>query len=399
MEEHMAWKEIKVETQRKCFIKAYEEDKFKMADLCRQFGISRPTGYKWVERYELEGDSGLKNRSSAPHCQPGAIDPFIEKQILEIKYAWPKWGPKKVLGHLVSIQPTIHWPSATTIGNLFDRNGLTIPRKYRQRYAEKTDPLSHANKSNEVWSMDFKGWFLTKDNHKCAPFTITDNFSRFLLRCVKLNFNDGNHVWAILETAFREYGLPYFLRSDNGPPFATKGAGRLSALSIKLIKAGVIPEWIDPGNPQQNGRHERMHGTLAQEGIFPELNLEEQLMKFTVFQDYYNFTRPHETLGQVPPGSIYKPSPRIWNGKLKSPEYSEEYKIGRVKSCGKMYCKGHEIYIGRILEGEPLGLKETEEGLFTVHYGPIMLGTLTKDYELDIPRRPGRERRKGKTRI
>jgi putative transposase len=389
----MAWKETKVESQRFFFIEAYLEEKFSISELCRQFDITRPVGYKWLERYKNEGIQGLVNRSRARLNQSGATDPALVKQILELKFQWPKWGPKKIRGDLVVKQPTVIWPSTTTIGNIFDKNGLTITRKYRKRFPAKTEPLSHANKSNDVWSVDFKGWWLTKDGHKCVPFTLIDNHSRFLIRCLNLKLNDGDHAWAVFDAAFREYGLPKFMRNDNGPPFATSGVGRLSALSVKLIKAGVIPEWIEPGNPQQNGRHERMHGTLQQEGVFPELNLEEQQKKLVIYQDYYNFERPHEALGQVTPGSIYRPSLRTWDGRLNSPEYSNEYKIGRIKSCGKMSWKSREIYVGRVLEGELVGLKENSEGLLEMYFGPIFLGTINKDYTLDVPRRKGRIRR------
>ena len=386
----MAWKEVSVSQQRKLFIETYLEERFTMAELCRQFEISRPVGYKWLERYENEGFEGLKDRSRAPLSQAQATDSLLIKEILKVKFREPKWGPKKVRGYLIVHQPAIIWPSSTTIGKIFDKNGLTVPRKYRKRFPVKTDPLSHANESNDVWSVDFKGWWLTKDGQKCDPLTLMDNYSRYILRCLKLKVNDGDHAWAILEAAFREYGLPNYIRSDNGPPFATSGVGRLSALSIKLIKAGVIPEWIEPGNPQQNGRHERMHGVLQQEGAFRELNLKDQQEKLVIFQDYYNFERPHEALGQMTPGSVYRESQRTWTGRLKSPEYSNDYKIGKVKSCGKMSWKGREIYVGRALAGEYVGLEENDEGLFRMYFGQIFLGIITKEYELEIPRRPGR---------
>lgn len=390
----MAWKEVKVDQQRILYIEEYLRESFTIAELCRQFGISRPTGYKWINRYKEEGLSGLKEHSRAPLHQSCSTDPLLIEEILRVKIEKKSWGPKKIRGRLVVEQPTILWPSTTTIGNILDRLGLVIPRKYRKRFPIKTDPLSHANKSNDVWSVDFKGWWLTKDGHKCEPFTLTDNYSRFLLRCLKLKVNDGDHAWAVLERAFCEYGLPNYIRSDNGPPFATSGVGRLSALSIKLIKAGVMPEWIEPGNPQQNGRHERMHGTLKREGVFPELDLEDQLKKLDEYQDYYNFIRPHEALGQVTPGSVYSPSQRTWNGRLNSPEYPSGYKMGWVKSCGKMSWKHREIYIGRVLSGEVIGLKENEEGHLIAYFGPIMLGMITEDFKLDVPRRSGRIKRK-----
>jgi hypothetical protein len=195
-----------------------------------------------------------------------------------------------------------------------------------------------------------------------------------------------------LDIAFREYGLPIYLRSDNGPPFATGGIGRLSRLSVKLIKAGVIPEWIEPGNPQENGRHERMHLTLKNEGVFPELTLEEQRTKFSIFEQYYNWERPHEALLQNTPGSIYLPSQRIWTGKLKSPEYSAEYQKRKVHSCGKISWRGNLIYVGRVLSNEYVGLKENADGDSTVYFGPKILGTVTRDCELIVPRRETRRK-------
>ncbi len=389
----MAWKEIQVLEQRKLFIKLYLEDILDMTTLCNQFGISRPSGYKWVERYEKEGFEGLANRSRAPINQALAIAPFIEEAILNLKLEWPEWGPKKLRGDLIARNPTIIWPSTKTIGHILAKNGLIRTRKLRKRFPIKTDPLSHADGFNKVWSVDFKGWWLTKDGHKCEPLTLVDNFSRFLLRCIKLNKNDGDHVWTILEATFREYGLPDYMRNDNGPPFATSGVGRLSRLSINLIKAGVIPEWIDPGNPQQNGRHERMHGTLQREGVFPELDLVDQQKELVKFQNYYNFRRPHETLGQVTPGSIYNPSLRVWDGCLKAPEYTDEFKVGRVRNCGKMAWKGGDVYVGRVLAEELVGILETEEGL-KMYFGSVFLGTIKHTNELEVLRRPGRVKRK-----
>jgi putative transposase len=386
----MAWKETKVEDQRQFFIKAYLEKRFNFSDLCRQFDISRKCGYKWIKRFENESWEGLKDRNRMPLNHPNATDPEIVNMILKLKYEWPRWGPKKVLGHLVRKAPDIIWPSTTTIGNIFDKNGLTKRRRLKKRLAQRTDPLGECNNSNEIWCIDFKGWSLTKDQKKCDPFTLMDAFSRYLLCCQKLYVNDTHHVWAVFERLFREYGLPLRVRSDNGPPFATLGAGRLSKLSINLIKAGVMPEWIDPGEPQQNGRHERMHLTLEQEGIDVSKDLNSQLKKLEEFTNYYNFIRPHEALNQKCPGDVYQSSSRYWNGKLQSPEYSNEYQVGKVKSCGKMSWKGREIYIGRVFENEPIGMKKEEEN-FKAYYGSILLGTI-RENSLEIERRPNRKK-------
>lgn len=388
----MAWGEVKVEEQRKLFISTYLEERYTMAALCRQFNISRQIGYKWVQRYKKEGLSGLMDRSKAPFTQANKTDSKIIEHILKVKFENSNWGPKKVHGYLIRTQPLIEWPSKTTIGNIFDKYGLTVPRKYRKRLPVRTEPLAHCKQLNDVWCMDFKGWFITKDDRKCEPFTLTDAHSRYLIRCLNLFANDTENVWSVLDAAFREYGLPTYIRSDNGPPFATCSAGRLSPLAVRLIKAGIMPEWIEPGEPQQNGRHERMHLTLKKEAIYPNiLTLEEQQMRFAEFQHYYNFVRPHEALGQIPPGVVYQPSRRIWNGRLESPEYPDMHEVIRVRSCGKMAWKGGDVYISRALANEPVGLKRNDvDGSFTTYYGPILLGVLTKENEFKINRRPGR---------
>lgn len=382
-----------MEEQRILFIKAYIEGKSNISDLCRQFDISRKCGYKWIKRYKEEGFEGLLDRNRAPLNQPNKTEASIVNELLKVKYEWSNWGPKKVLGHLRHNMPHIMWPCVTNVENIFNDYGLVNRRKRRKRLAERTDPLEDCNASNDIWCMDFKGWGLTRDGVRIAPFTVMDAHSRFLLCCQKLFANNTDHVWAVFDRLFREYGLPRKARSDNGPPFATLGAGRLSILSIKLIKVGVLPEWIDPGEPQQNGRHERMHLTLEQEGFDLSKDLPTQLKKLEEFQDYYNFIRPHEALDQRTPGSIYQPSLRSWDGKLRSLEYSNEYKVAVVKSCGKMSWKGREVYLGRVFAGEPIGLKQ-EELVLKAYYGPIYLGVVEEN-RVEFRRRPGRIRVKG----
>lgn len=387
----MAWGEVKVMDQRKSFIKDYKEGILTFAEICRGYEISRKTGYKWLERYQDDPVNGLADLSRAPKIQAGATDPNLVNQILNLKYLRNTWGPKKILAELKKHSPDQEWPSATTIGNILDKHGLVIRRTYKRRFPKTNTSLIDAEHANDVWCMDFKGWSITKDGVRFDPFTLTDKKSRFLLRCIKLNENDTEHVWAVLELAFREYGLPLYLRSDNGPPFAANTAGRLSRLSVKLIKAGVIPQWIEPGNPQQNGQHERMHRTMKEEAIIPNsLTFNEQKIKLREFCEYYNFHRPHEAIEQQYPGDLYTSSSRIWRGKLNPMEYPTGYKTGKVRLGGCMSWNGTDVFISRSLEGEFVGVKENEENALEVYFGPIILGKLI-DKKLQFERNLSRK--------
>lgn len=389
----MSWRVTKVEEQRKDFIIKASTGEVSITELCKEYQISRKTGYKWINRYRQCGDEGLLDKSRKPLIQPRKTSERLEQQILEVKHRYPTWGPKKVLALLRMHQPKEDWPSDTTIGNILSRNGLVESRKYRKRMPAKTDPLSHCHAPNDVWCIDFKGWFLTKERLKCDPLTISDAHSRYLFYCSKLHSGKELDVWEVLNKLFYENGLPTYLRHDNGPPFATTGAGRLSRLSIKLIKAGVIPEWIDPGKPYQNSRHERMHRTLKAEGILPlQLTMEEQQIKFKDFIQYFNFERPHEAIGQRCPGNVYVPSDRKWNGNFRSPEYDSTYLVKRVRERGQLSLNGIDIYIGKTLQNEFIGIKEGENNDFTVYYGPIFLGTIDQNGSFITPNETYRKR-------
>lgn len=386
----MSWRTLTVEEIRLKFILAYHEKKFNLSELCRQFGISRTIAYKWIARFETEGVDGLSDRSKRPLSNPYATSDKIIKEVLDIKYQWPTWGPKKVLAYLIKNSHYDEYPSRTTVENILKKNGLVERRKLKRRLAVTTRPFRDCNACNDTWCMDFKGWWISSEGEKCEPFTMIDAHSRFLLCCQHMNIKDVNHTWAVLERLFREFGLPSRIRSDNGTPFASFGAGRLSRLGVKLIKAGVTPEWIEPGNPQQNGRLERMHLTLKNEAVDKEINIIKQQDRLNDFAHYYNFIRPHEGIFQKCPAEVYTFSKKQWNGRLVSPEYTNEYKVGRVLSCGKMNFEGKVIYVGRAFNGEPIGVKK-EEGDLNAYYGPIFLGSIGEN-NLKIKRNPGRYR-------
>jgi transposase InsO family protein len=371
----MGWEETCAVEERMRFVVAVRKGEDSIAALCRRFGVSRRIGYKWLARFEGEGAAGLFDRSRAPLYHPQAIAEGLAERCLEVRRAHPTWGPLKVRAYLERRAPGTDWPAASTIGELFDREGLTVKRKLRRRSPPSSAPFAHCEAANDVWCIDFKGWFLTGDGQRCEPLTITDAHSRYLLRCQTLPRTNTEHVWPVLDAAFREFGLPHYMRSDNGSPFASIGAGGLSKLAVKLIKAGITPERITPGKPQQNGRHERMHLTLLQEVADPPAkNMREQLKRLRNFQHLYNEERPHQALDNATPADRYQISSRRFDGILRSPQYGDQ-EVRWVRHNGEIKLDGKFIYISAALAGEPVGLVESES-CWSVCYGPITLGTI-----------------------
>ena len=359
------------------FVTAMEAGEETMVALCRRFGLSRKTGYKWLERYRLDGIAGLSERSRAPHAHPQAVRAAIAERCVAVRRVHPTWGPVKVRAWLERDEPDTRWPAVSTIGELFDRAGLTVKRKLRRRAPPSSAPFAACGEANAVWCVDFKGWFLTGDGTHCEPLTLSDAHSRYLLRCQPLGRTDSEHVWPVFDAAFREFGLPLRLRSDNGPPFASTGAGGLSRLAVKVIKAGVRPERIAPGKPQQNGRLERLHLTLLRDTATPPArSLREQLDRFRDFLRVYNEERPHAALGNATPAAHYRLSPRRWDGVLREPEYPADAALRRVHRNGAIRWRGAEIYLSEALIAEAVGLVERPDGGWVVHYGPIALGVI-----------------------
>lgn len=373
----MAWELKRVEDQRKELVEAYLKGSLSMMDLCSKFGISRKTAYKWLSRFNAYGLAGLTDQSKAPH-HPSRL--FSDENInaaIDLKLKYRTWGPKKVLAKLKKDYPKMMWPSPTRLYEIFKEHHLVSTRRLRTR-VPATHPLGEVNDSNDVWVADFKGWFLTQDNKKCEPLTITDGFSRYLIKCEHLPRKSSEYVWPIFAEAFQEYGLPNRLRTDNGPPFGSVGIGRLTALSVNLIKAGVMPEWINPGHPEENGRHERFHLTLQTSTATPPAKtLQEQITRMVDFQEEYNFERPHEALNMETPGSCYQASKKVWDGQLRSPEYDAKLLVRKVGQNGGIWLKQTEYYLGTTLIGENVGLQETEGDKLKVYYGPLYLGQIT----------------------
>jgi transposase InsO family protein len=377
MEVGMPWTETRVVDEKMSFIVEWQRGEVCFAELCRRYGISRQSGHELKKRFEAEGLDGLKARSTAPHHHPNAVSAAVEAVVLTTRHRHPTWGPKKIRAWLEAKHPEQRWPVQSTIGELLARHGLTKRRRVRHHAPPGTTPLSSCGWANEVWGIDFKGWFCTGDGRRCDPLSLSDLATRYVLRLQVVERCDNEHVWPILDAAFREFGLPQVMRSDNGPPFAGTGVAGLSELAVRLIKAGVLPERIAPGKPQQNGRHERLHLTLKEETTTPPAaNGRAQQRRFDSFRQHFNEERPHEALGQTPPAQHYQPSSRAYSGRLREPEYASDHEVRRVRHTGEIKWQGQLVFIGAALVGEPVGLAETDDGQWQVRYGPIELGSI-----------------------
>jgi len=391
----MPWKETSRLDQRKELIQRCLKGEETVAELSRQYGVSRETVYKWMRRFHEQGDAGLKEQSRAPHRQTRALSEETAERVVAVRRAHPRWGPRKILGALRLEEPESAWPAASTVGELLQREGLVMARRKRLRVPSDTQPLSHAEQPNHVWSADFKGWFRCGNGDRCDPLTASDAFSRFLLRCRHVAKTDGEHVRSVFETVFQEYGLPEAMRTDNGPPFASKAPGGLSRLSMWWLQLGIRHERITPGCPQENGRHERMHQTLKNETASPpRANLRQQQEAFRKFQEEYNFERPHEALGNRRPADVYTPSLRAYPSRLPELEYPAGAHLRWVSQQGSVKWKCRRTFISEVLGREAVGLVEVEEELFEVYYGPLMLGWLDGRYGVfQAERKPNREYR------
>lgn len=375
--------------EKKKFLEEWEVGEFTIAELCRRHGISRPTGYNLIGRYEIEGDRCLEARSRAPIQHPHAMPIATVERILELRTRRPNWGPRKLRAVLAREMPDLKIPAASSIGDLLKREGLVQSRRRRKTTAPYGEPLGHASESNRVWCTDFKGWFVCGDGRRCDPLTITDAYSRYLLRCRAVAKTDGSHVRAVFESVFREFGLPDRIRTDNGAPFASKAPAGLSRLSMWWTRLGIQHERIEQGHPEQNGRHERMHRTLkAEVASPPKATYACQQRAFADFEEIYNHERPHEALGQVTPGSIYAPSQRQYPTRPPEPKYPGDCLMRKIRNKGDFYWKGNAIFVSEVLTGEHIGLLQSEQdGTHEIYYGPILLGRFDERKNRFLPRR------------
>jgi putative transposase len=372
----LPWKVTSPMKERERLIQARLTGRYTVTELADDFGVSRKTAHKWLRRYAAYGPAGLEDRPHDAHHHPNATSEAVVAAVVRAKQAHPTWGPLKLQpGPEDPPEVSLAWPAPSTRGAILARAGLT-QRRRRRRRVPASQPFTTCDRPNAVWCADFKGWFRTQDGQRCNPLTVSDAYSRMLLCCQALPRPDYARVRPAFERVFCEYGLPDAIRTDNGTPFASIGAGGLSRLAVWWVKLGIYPERIEPGHPEQNGRHERMHLTLKQECCLPPAATPvAQQLRFDAFGRSYNFERPHQALDLRPPGAFYRPSPRPYPVLLEDPCYPAHAAVRRVRSNGEIRWKGKLIFVSEALIGEAVGIRETLVG-YDVHFGPIFLGKL-----------------------
>lgn len=357
-----------------------------MAELCREFGVSRKTGYKLMKRYAAEGADGLRDRPRAPKTHPNQTPSDVEATILRVRKQHPTWGSKKILAVLEMSRPDEVWPARSTIDAVLKRAGLVSPRGRKRRRVERSKPFVEPTKPNELWTMDYKGWFRVGDGTRCDPLTVNDAFSRCSLRCKGMVKPKLEGVREQLEGCFRQFGLPDAILSDNGPPFASRGLGGLSRLGVWLLRVGVRPVFIQPGHPEQNGRHERFHATLKRETANPpKATIPAQQRAFNDFQITYNEERPHEALGMDVPAAHYDFSQRHLPDVLHEPKYGADFETRRVRRDGSMKWRSEMIFVGEALRGELIGVRQVDEGVQEVSFSGHILGLLHERSGMIVP--------------
>lgn len=372
----MPWARTDCMSERVKFIAAFLRCDDSFTDLCVDFGISRRTGYKWVRRFEREGPRALEDRSRAPHHHPQATAEHITERLVALRRQHPRWGPRKLRVVLLRRHPQMLLPAPSTIGDILKRQGLVRPRRRIRRSSPYGERLRQYAAPNAVWCADFKGPFYV-GGERCHPLTISDGYSRYLLSCRALHRPLYRCARRVFESAFRQYGLPLAIRTDNGPPFSTLTLGGLSRLAVWWMRLGIRPERIQPGRPDQNGRHERMHSTLkAETAKPPRSSFTAQQRAFDRFQLEFNEQRPHEALGQQVPASFYRPSLRAYPSYLPHMRYPPHFETRLAYPNGVISFSSTQWYVSICVAGEQVGLEPLSDGLWRVHYGWIPLGLL-----------------------
>lgn len=346
----------------------------RISDIAERHEISRKTLYKWIARYEAFGVEGLEELSRAPQQHPQQVGDLWRERIRAARMERPRWGAPKLAWLLAQKHGQERVPSVSTIGRLLRDGGLSRPRGHRAK-AHGTGGFKQAQQPNEVWAIDFKGWCRTGDGARCEPLTVSDQATRYLLCCQGLSSTRTELVRPVLERVFRQYGVPERMRSDNGSPFASNGECGLTELSVWWIELGIACERIQPGHPQQNGRHERMHRTLKEAVMQPPASTaRQQQRRMEAFRKDYNEQRPHEALGQQVPASLYTPAEREYPRVIREPEYGPQWQVRKVSDGGGARWASGRLFVSHALTGKQVGFEPVEDDLWKVWFYQHWLG-------------------------
>lgn len=390
----MPWSQTSPMDQRTQFIADYLREVLSVTELCDLYGISRKTAYKWIERYLRQGPAGLEERSRRPQLSPNRTPDEVTEALLEARRRHPSWGGEKLLTLVHKRHPRWDLPHRSTVCDILNRHGMVAKKRQRRHIGHPGKPTSLILAPNDLWSAHFKGQFKTGNGRYCYPLTVADSYSRYLLGCQGLNSTSVAEAKPVFTRLFREYGLPKRIRTDNGVPFATSTLARLSRLSAWWVRLGILPEFIEPGKPQQNGRHERVHRTLKDETTRPAAgSLPAQQRKFNVFIDEFNNERPHEALDQQTPAACYRPSPRAMPEKIPPFVYPDRFEVRYVSGNGGIRWNRDWVNVSTACIGKHVGLEEIDNGVWNVYFGPLKLGRLNERH-MRIEDQYGKLRRK-----
>lgn len=366
--------------ERIALMRAYDSGVFTVQELADRFGVSRETFYIWRGRRDSGDERWFEDQSRRPNRCPHSTPPKIVAKVLALRERFPHFGPKKLKARMVMDEPDLAVPSASTIGELLKRAGLVQPKPRRRRPLDQGEIEAGARAPNGEWSIDFKGWFRTTDGTRCDPLTVSDTASRYLIE-VRICEPTHDGVKAVLTRVFEDVGLPDAMRSDNGSPFGSTGAGGLSRLSVWLLKLGIEPRYIPPSSPQDNGRHERMHRTLKAETSTPAAGTwQQQQVRFNQFRMRYNDERPHEALGQTTPAMHWRAPTRQIPKLITPPWYDADHHVRKVRTDGTIKWRGNLIFIGEALAREPVGLSEIDNSVHVVRFCGRDLGVIDRTH-------------------
>ena len=370
----MPWKGVTVTEQRQRFLEDYHLNYYSITELAERFCISRKTAYKWINRFKQNGHNGFHELSRRPHSCPWQTDKGIVEELVKLRKAHPTWGPRKLLDIMQHRDPERQLPAISTGALILTRNGLVKPRR-RYRRAHPGCPKSVPQGPNDIWAADYKGQFRLKNGKYCFPLTVSDLSSRLILGIDAHPAISLEKTFAYFRELFKTYGLPNRIRTDNGVPFASNALARLSQLSVWFIKLEIYPELIEPGKPQQNGVHERMHRTLKQEATIPPgSSLRAQQEKFDRFREEFNQVRPHEAIGMKRPGEIYQASGRSMPKRIETYDYPAHFLVRRVSRAGTIRVFHNQVFVSNTLQEDYVGLEEVEDGVYDLYFCFYQIG-------------------------